>query len=98
VVFSNIHTNKDELFSEELIQGKRIYTHIIPTKFEQPPSRARRTETNRSGNFVLERSKIANNMLSMEKFTTEQIAQATGVSTERIKQLSAFFIVFKALT
>ena len=36
VVFSNIHTEKDELFSSELIQGKRIYTYIIPTKFEQP--------------------------------------------------------------
>ncbi|MCP4699010.1 MAG: hypothetical protein GY862_19480, partial [Gammaproteobacteria bacterium] len=36
VVFSNLHTGKDELFSEELIEGKRIYTHIIPTKFEQP--------------------------------------------------------------
>jgi len=93
VVFSNMHTDKDELFSEELIQGKRIYTHIIPTKFEQPsrlpvPDELKLTEA----------EKIAGNMLSMEKFTTEQIAQATGVSTERIKQLSAFSIVFKALS
>jgi len=36
VVFSNLHTDKDELFSSELIQEKRIYTYIIPTKFEQP--------------------------------------------------------------
>jgi len=46
VVFSNLHTDKDELFSLELIQEKRIYTYIIPTKFEQPCSSARRTETN----------------------------------------------------
>jgi len=36
VVFSNLHTDKEELFSEELIQQKRIYTHIIPIQFEQP--------------------------------------------------------------
>lgn len=36
VVFSHQHTDKNQLFSEELIQGKRIYTHIIPIKFEQP--------------------------------------------------------------
>jgi len=36
VVFSNLHTEKNELFSEEIIQGKRIHTHIIPTQFEQP--------------------------------------------------------------
>jgi hypothetical protein len=93
VVFSNMHTDKDELFSEELIQGKRIYTHIIPTKFDQPsrlpvPDELKLTEA----------EKIASNMLSMEKFTTDQIAQATGVNNERIKQLSAFSIVFKALT
>jgi hypothetical protein len=35
VVFSNLHTEKDKLLEEELIQGKRIYTHIIPTQFEQ---------------------------------------------------------------
>jgi len=40
VVFSNIHTDKDKLFSEELIQGKRIYTHLILIKFDQP-SRAK---------------------------------------------------------
>jgi len=49
VVFSHKHTDKDELFSEELIQGKLIYTHIILTQFEQPPSSARRIEANRSG-------------------------------------------------
>ncbi|MCP4697181.1 MAG: hypothetical protein GY862_10070 [Gammaproteobacteria bacterium] len=36
VVFSNLHTKKDELFTEEFIEGKRIRTHIIPTRFEQP--------------------------------------------------------------
>jgi hypothetical protein len=90
VVFSNMHTDKDELFSEELIQGKRIHTHIIPTKFEQPsrlpvPNELKLTEA----------EKIAGNMLSMEKFTTEQIAQATGVSTERIKQLSALSVTLR---
>ncbi|RKZ55726.1 MAG: hypothetical protein DRR08_23555, partial [Candidatus Parabeggiatoa sp. nov. 2] len=49
VVFSNLHTEKDELFSEEFIQGKRIHTHIIPTQFEQPsrvpvPEELKRTE------------------------------------------------------
>ncbi|MDM8561577.1 hypothetical protein [Candidatus Parabeggiatoa sp. HSG14] len=34
VVFSNLHTEKNELFSEELIQEKRIYTYIIPIQFE----------------------------------------------------------------
>jgi len=83
VVFSNIHTEKDELFAEELIDGKRIYTYIIPTKFEQPsrlpvPAELKLTIA----------AKIANNMLKMEKFTGEQISQATGVSLDRIKQLS----------
>jgi len=49
VVFSNLHTEKDELFSEDIIQGKRIHTHIIPTQFEQPsrvpvPEELKRTE------------------------------------------------------
>jgi hypothetical protein len=95
VVFINMHTDKDELFSEELIQGKRIYTHIIQTKFEPPFSSARRTETNRSGNEVAERSKIVSNMLSMEEFTTEQITGATGVSLERIKELSAISVTLR---
>ena len=83
VVFSKIHTEKDELNFEEWIQGKRIYTHIIPIQFEQPsrvpvPDEVKLTEA----------EKIASNMLKMKTFTTEQIAQATGISLERIEQLS----------
>ncbi len=36
VVFSRLHTEKDDLHTEETIAGKRIYTHIIPINFEQP--------------------------------------------------------------
>ncbi|MCK5523028.1 MAG: hypothetical protein KAI83_07835, partial [Thiomargarita sp.] len=83
VVFSNRHTEKDELFSEELIQGKRITTHLIPTKFEQPSRLPVRDELK-----LTESEKIANNMLKMETFSIEQIRQATNVSLDRIKQLS----------
>lgn len=38
VVFSKLHTAEDTLYTEETVSGKRIYTHIIRTKFE-PPSR-----------------------------------------------------------
>lgn len=84
VVFSQKHTEKDELNSEELIQGKRIYTHIIPTQFEQAsrvpvPDELKLTEAD----------KIAGNMLKMEKFSIAEISQATGVSLDRIKQLTA---------
>jgi hypothetical protein len=82
VVFSNLHTEKDELFSEELIQGKRIYTHIIPTKFEQPSRLPVQYELK-----LTESEKIANNMLKMEIFSIEQICQATGVSLDRINKL-----------
>jgi hypothetical protein len=88
VVFSNIHTEKDELFSEELIQGKRIYTHIILTKFEQP-SRLPVLEELK----LTESEKIANNMIKMETFSIEQISQATNVSLDRIKQLSVQFVL-----
>jgi hypothetical protein len=40
VVFSPLHTEKDTLETEDIIGGKRIYTHIILINFEQP-SRAR---------------------------------------------------------
>ncbi|MCK5523521.1 MAG: ATP-binding protein [Thiomargarita sp.] len=83
VVFSNIHTEKDELFSEELIQGKRIHTRLIPTKFEQPSRLPVLNELK-----LTESEKIANNMLKMETFSIEQISQATSVSLDRIKQLS----------
>ncbi len=36
VVFSDIHTEADELYNEETVAGKRIYTHIIRTNFERP--------------------------------------------------------------
>ncbi len=36
VVFSAVHRETDELYSEEVIAGKRIYTHIILINFEQP--------------------------------------------------------------
>ncbi len=83
VVFSNRHTEKDELFSEELIQGKRITTHLIPTKFEQPSRLPVLDELK-----LTESEKIANNMLKMETFSIEQISQATNVSLDRIKALS----------
>jgi hypothetical protein len=83
VVFSKIHTEQDELNSEELIEGKRIYTHIIPIQFEQPSSKGVPEELK-----LTESEKIAVNMLKMEKFTQEQIVQATNISMERIKQLS----------
>lgn len=38
VVFSRHHTETDNLVTEEVITGKRIYTHIILINFE-PPSR-----------------------------------------------------------
>jgi hypothetical protein len=83
VVFSKIHAETDKLTYEELIEGKRIYTHIIPIQFEQPsrigvPKELKLTES----------EQIARNMLKMEKFTKEQIAQATSISLERIEQLS----------
>jgi len=36
VVFSNIHTETDQLTDEDMIDGKRIHTHIIRTNFERP--------------------------------------------------------------
>jgi type II secretory pathway predicted ATPase ExeA len=83
VVFSKIHTENDSLNSEELIEGKRIYTHIIPIQFEQAsrlpvPEELKLTEA----------EKIASNLLKMENFSKEQIAQATDISLSRIEQLS----------
>ncbi len=84
VVFSRLHTDKDELFSEEQIQGKRIYTHIIPTEFEQP-SRVPVPEVLK----LTDAEKIALNLLTAGELTSTQIAKATGVSLERLGQLSA---------
>lgn len=39
VVFSNKHSNTDQLAFAEAIAGKHIYTYIILTKFEQPSRR-----------------------------------------------------------
>jgi len=36
VVFSSLHTDKDKLFTEDIIEGKRIYSHIILIDFERP--------------------------------------------------------------
>jgi hypothetical protein len=82
VVFSQKHTDKDQLFFQELIQQKRIYTHLIPIQFEQPsrvsvPNELKLTES----------EKIALNMLKMNTFSIEQISQATGIQMERIVQL-----------
>jgi hypothetical protein len=82
VVFSQKHTEKDQLFSEELIQGERIYTHLIPIQFEQPSRKPVPDELK-----LTEAEKIARNLLKMEKFTIEQSAQATGINTTKIEQL-----------
>jgi hypothetical protein len=84
VVFSQKHSETDQLNAEELIQGKRIYTHIIPTQFEQQsrvpvPAELKLTES----------EQIATHMLKMGKFTQEEIAQATRLGMERIEQLSS---------
>jgi type II secretory pathway predicted ATPase ExeA len=83
VVFSQKHTETDELNSEEFIEGKRIYTHIIPIQFEQPSRKGMPEELK-----LTEAEQIAGNMLKMGKFTKEQIAQVTGISLERLEQLS----------
>jgi type II secretory pathway predicted ATPase ExeA len=83
VVFSKIHTEQNELNFEELIEGKRIYIYIIPIQFEQPsrvpvPEELKLTES----------EQIASKMLKLNKFSKEQIVQITGISMERIEQLS----------
>ena len=35
VVFSGKHTDDDELYFEETVKGKQIYTYIIRTRFER---------------------------------------------------------------
>ncbi|MEN8219471.1 MAG: ATP-binding protein [Pseudomonadota bacterium] len=80
VVFSNQHP--DQLYSEEIIQGKQIYTHIIPTKFETPSRVAVPDELKLS-----QAEQIASKMLQ-QGFSTEQIAQLTGINGARIEQLN----------
>ncbi|OQY53416.1 MAG: hypothetical protein DRR08_29315 [Candidatus Parabeggiatoa sp. nov. 2] len=82
VVFSNLHTDDDELYYDEEIKGKQIYTYIICTNFPTPsrlpvPEELKLTET----------EKVAGKMLSMGSFTDEQISTATGVSLEKIRYL-----------
>ncbi len=36
VVFSALHTDADTLETEDVIDGKHIYTHIMLTHFERP--------------------------------------------------------------
>ena len=79
VVFSNLHTDEDELYLEEQIQGKQIYTYIICTHF-QTPSRIKMPDELK----LTETEKVAGKMLSMGSFTDEQISTATGVSLEKI--------------
>ncbi|RKZ53488.1 MAG: hypothetical protein DRQ99_31730 [Candidatus Parabeggiatoa sp. nov. 3] len=85
VVFSQKHTEKDKLNFEEVIQGKRIYTHIIPIQFEQA-SRVPVPEELK----LTEAEKIVSNLLKIGQFSKEHIAQATGINMERIEQLSEF--------
>jgi len=82
VVFSNLHTDDDELVFAEDIKGKRIYTYIICTNFPTPsrlpvPEELKLTEA----------EKIAGKMLSLGSLTDEQISDVTGVSLEKIGYL-----------
>lgn len=36
VVFSKLHGEDDDLYTEEVLEGKGLYTHIIPINFETP--------------------------------------------------------------
>ena len=81
-MFSTLHTDDDELYFEENIKGKSIYTYIICTRFPTPsrlpvPEELKLTET----------EKVAGKMLCMGSFTDEQISTATGVSLEKISYL-----------
>ncbi len=81
-VFSNLHTDEDQLYFEEEIKGKQIYTYIICTQFPTPsllpvPEELKLSET----------EKVACKMVSMGSFTDEQISTATGVSLEKISYL-----------
>ena len=86
VVFSNIHTEKDPHYLEEVLKGKRIHTHIILTKFEQPSRLPVPDELKLS-----ESEKVALNLLNMGKLTIAQIAEATGIKTARIEQFQNKF-------
>ena len=83
VVFSSMHTDKDELRSEEVIEGRQIHTHIISVKFEIPSDAPVPEELK-----FTDADKIAVNMLKKGTFTAEEIADITGVGIERIEKLA----------
>jgi hypothetical protein len=82
VVFSNLHTDDDDLYFEDEIKSRRIYTYIVCTNFPAPsrlpvPDELKLTET----------EKVAGRMLNLGSFTDEQISAVTGVSLEKIGYL-----------
>ena len=81
LVFSNKHTDKDQLFFEEKIENKIIHSIIIPISFEAP------SKIKNSSNQFTEAEKIACNMLKMAILTEEQVAQSTGIAIERLVQI-----------
>jgi len=83
VVFSHQHSQKDKCFTEEIVQGKRIYTHLILLKFEQA-SRLPVTDELK----LTESEKVALNLLKMGQLTLAQIAEATDIKMARIEQLN----------
>jgi hypothetical protein len=82
VVFSPLHSDEDELYFEEKIKGKQIYTYILCTHFPTPSTLPIPDELKLS-----ETEKVAGKMLSMQSFTDEQISIATGVSLKKIRYL-----------
>ncbi|MEN8218697.1 MAG: ATP-binding protein [Pseudomonadota bacterium] len=82
VVFSNLHTDDDDLYFEDDLKSRRIYTYIVCTHFPAPsrlpvPDELKLTET----------EKVAGRMLNLGSFTDEQISAVTGVSLEKIGYL-----------
>ncbi len=82
VVFSSKHKEKDVLYEEQQIKGKKIYTYIIRTSFEAP-SRQPMPETLK----LTEAEKIVGKLLGLGNLTNEQINQVTGVSLKKIEYL-----------
>ncbi len=89
VVFSRLHSDRQVLFTREVIEGKHIHTHIIPVEFEVP-SRAKVP-----GELRLTREEvIAANLIKTGALSLEQIADSTGVNPARVGELEALFRVF----
>ncbi len=89
VVFSRLHTDRQILFTSEVIEGKHIHTHIIPVEFEVS-SRAKVPDE-----LKLSREEIiAANLIKTGALSLEQIAESTGVSLARVGELEAMFRVF----